>query len=238
MIVISGGLVKSASGWLFNLTNDLLVAAGRSDVRQVREEFDLGGILRHENCNLGQPTLGKLLALTRPHRAGRTFVVKTHGAPGPAMRVLMAAGVVRATYTYRDPRDVVVSALEHGEKSRQRGENQGFHELHSVEDAIPYVAKQLTIASRWLTTPGVLAIRYEDLTADPEAALADVARHLDLATLRDVIERNDPTQGTGGRLHFNKGIAGRYREVLDDDQVARCNRTFAPFLRQAEYAAN
>lgn len=241
MIVMSAGLVKSASGWLFNLTNDLLVAAGESDVRRVKREFGLDKVLRHENCNLGAPTAGKLLALARPARAGHTFVVKTHASPGPVTRLLLRAGWIRATYTYRDPRDVVVSALEHGEKSRARGERQGFQHLHTVDEAIPFVASYLDTASHWLAAPNVLPVRYEEMIADPEAVLAAVARHLDVdvdrPTIHEVIERNDPAQA-GGRLHFNKGVAGRYREVLNDDEVARCNDTFAPFLRRADYAFN
>ena len=54
MIVISAGVHKAGSGLYFNLTNDLLIAAGMQDVREVKKEHGLADLLKNYNCNIGE----------------------------------------------------------------------------------------------------------------------------------------------------------------------------------------
>ena len=52
-LVLSASMESAGSGWLFNLTNELLRRVGCSDVRQVREQYGLDDVLQWDNCNLG-----------------------------------------------------------------------------------------------------------------------------------------------------------------------------------------
>jgi hypothetical protein len=167
MLVVSAGMQKSGTGWYFNLTNDLLVAAGFQDARTVRRRFGLQGVLKHYNCYLDRMEWSNVLPLMIPYACGNTFVIKTHDKPTPVLRRLISLKIAKATYLYRDPRDVVVSALEHGQRLRAKRKGDELTQLASIADAIRYVSNLLDIWEAWSRPHGVLFTRYEDLLADP-----------------------------------------------------------------------
>ena len=105
MIVLSVGMRKSGSGWYFNMTNDLLQAAGGRDARQMKNRRWLRSIVQGNNCTIGRLKLSKLVRLALPHRAGHPFAVKTHSGPAPSLRAFTATGLAKVTYLYRDPRE-------------------------------------------------------------------------------------------------------------------------------------
>ena len=243
MIVVSASLKKSGSGWYFNLTNDLLVAAGHTDVRALREAYGLEAVLQEDNCRIN-PNALNLARVLRPHRQGHTFAVKTHAAPTPSLRLLLRLGLARATYIYRDPRDVVLSALDHGERLRLAGKPNVLAELESVDDAARYVRRLLDDWEAWTALPGTLVTRYEDLVADDLAEIRRLAAFLDLDVpddaMRDIAARYRPERRlveAGQRLHFNKGIVGRFRSRMNPHELALCTEHFGPYLRRMGYAA-
>lgn len=242
MIVISASLKKSGSGWYFNMTNDLLVLAGHQDVREVRRAYGLEAVLLEDNCRINPNVLNLSRALV-PHLRGNTFVVKTHAGPTPSLRLLMAAGVARATYIFRDPRDVVLSALDHGERIRKEGKANVLSELESVEDAVRYVKHLLRDWEAWTIAPHTLVVRYEDLVHDTLGELERLVDFLalDVSTddLRRMAARYQPAKSdaeTRHKLHFNKGVVGRFRSRMSPEQLDLCAKQFAPYLKQMGYA--
>ncbi|MDF1516265.1 MAG: hypothetical protein P1S60_20815, partial [Anaerolineae bacterium] len=81
MIIVSAAMVKSGSGWYYNMTNDLMVVGGHQDARYVRDKYHLNSIMRYSNCNIEYPILPIMMMLLIPHMQGHTFAVKTHQAP-------------------------------------------------------------------------------------------------------------------------------------------------------------
>ncbi|GAB4454256.1 MAG: hypothetical protein Kow00120_24120 [Anaerolineae bacterium] len=243
MIVFSAGMPKSGSAWYFNLTNDLLIAAGHEDVRDIRARYGLQSVLKHHNCNIDKHTTANVLRVVVPHLLGHTFAVKTHDSPTRTLRALMAAGVVKAAYIYRDPRDVAVSAFDHGERLRSRGEEGIFTQATNLEAAILLVKRWLLIWEAWMHCPNVITTRYEDLLADPAQALARLAAFIGLdvpgATIQQVVDGYAPAQlsaGKAGHVNFNKGVVGRYREVMSQRELDLCQEHFGPYLQQMGYA--
>ena len=245
MIVVSASMKKAGSGWYFNLTNDLLVAAGHADARAIREQFGLHKALQGGNCQVNKSHPLQTARVFLPHLLGHTFAVKTHGRPLRAVRQLMALGVMRATYIYRDPRDVVLSVLDHGRDLRERGQHAAdLSALHSVEDAARYVRYLLGIWEAWDACPGVLTVRYEDLVADPSRQLQRLASFLRLRVAADdlaaIVERYDAGAQSGAvrrNLHYNKGVTRRFERAMDRGDRARCDAAFAPYLARMGYAA-
>lgn len=244
MIVLSAGMQKSGTGWYFNLTNDLLIAAGHQDVRVVRQQFHLHGILKYHNCNLDPPTFLKMMLLLIPHFSGNTYVVKTHDAPASKIvPYLMSHNILKATYIYRDPRDVAVSAFEHGRKIRKKGETHTFGQLNSIESAILETKKWLAIWDKWMQLKQILAIRYEDLLVDPVNELKRLAGFLSLDASTDKLHRiaapYQPDQLTTTQeaaLHFNRGVVGRFKHVMSQRELDFCNEHFGPYLQKLGYA--
>ncbi len=245
MIVVSGSLPKSGSTWLYKMTDALLVASGHDSAESVRRRYRLERLLPGFSNELGYPAPAKLARLLWPHARGEAILVKTHFAPSRSLRLLLGRGVARATYIYRDPRDAALSALDHGERARQRGGRLDLTRLHSVEDAVAYMRDQLRATwPRWSRCPGVLCLRYEDLLADAVATLGRVRTHLGLACddrcVERVVERFDRDRAPEKQRHLmmvNRAVVGRFRQDMTADQRRRASRRLAPFLEQMGYAA-
>jgi len=242
VIILSAGLHKSGSAWYFNLTNDLLVAAGHQDVRAIRKRFHLHSILRYQNCVVDEPTLFRLALIAIPHFLGNTFAVKTHSRPSVVIRCLMSLGIMKATYIYRDPRDAAISAYEFGQIIRKRGETHSFANLHSVEEAIRYIKKQLAKWDKWVRCNHVLTIRFEDLLADTVTELKRLAAFLslnvpgvDLQKIATSYQADQLAPKKTKALHFNIGIPGRFTQVMSREDLELCKKYFGSYLRKMGY---
>lgn len=247
MIILSAGLEKSGTGWYFNLTNDLLVAAGYRNVRLVREKYHLQGILREFNCNVGQPTFFKLTQLLLPHLFGNAFAVKTHGSPSSKfLHYLMHFGILKATYIFRDPRDIAISAFEHGEKIRANHQMHTFGILDSIEASILFVKSRLKIWGQWeecrqAYSNHMLFVKYEDLVADPLKESRRLVDFLEIDVSSKIlleIEKRYAIDSSGRDLkglHFNKGVAGRFRRVMNQKELDLCLEHFGGYLQRMGY---
>ncbi len=240
MIVVSASLKKSGSGWFFNLTNDMLQRAGHDDVRTLRRQFGLEQVLLDDNCRIN-PNVFNLARLIRPHRRGHSFVVKTHAGPTRSLRSLMALGVARATYIFRDPRDVVLSALDHGARLRRSGTPNDLAKLYTMLDAVRYVRDLLAGWEAWTAASRTLVFRYEDLVDDPLAETRRLAAFLDLELTDDdlqaVITHYEEDRQADDRLHFNQGIVRRYQRRMTQPELDLCEQHFGPFLERMGYPA-
>ena len=256
MILLSAGMQKSGTGWYWNMTNELLMAAGHPDARKVREEYQLESAITAPNCNLRKLRDESIMALDRVSQQGITFAVKTHRRPSKLVRKLMAQGHFKATYIYRDLRDVIVSALDRGKVMRETGHLHGRHfyigpqksfaKYHTVRGAIRWARfRLLPVWKAWSQCDGVLLTRYEDLHADAHAQLRRVAEHLDLdvsdeqiATIVAAYDRGrmraEKTSARG--LHLNKAITGRFKEVLNQEQQDLCRKRLGRYLELMGYS--
>jgi len=248
MVVVSVGMRKSGSGWYFNMTNELLQAAGHADARRLRHRPLLRTMIRGENCRVGRLTMGKLIRLSLVHLAGHTFAVKSHSGPARSLRAFTATGPIKVTYLYRDPRDVILSALEHGQAARKRGFDIEFKRLKTLDDSLRMVQHELVKWERWMAYPHVLKVQYEHLVADTAGELRRLADFLRLDVQEEKIraiaahyqkEEYAKTQEQSlieNPLHLNKGIPGRYREAMTPEARALCERHLGPYLRKMGYA--
>ncbi len=251
MFVVSAGMERSGTRWYYNLTNDLVIAAGYADAREVREKYRLHSILTTDNCNLPRQGAWKLRRLERISRETDLFAIKTHRRPSRAMRRFLAGGRVRAAYICRDIRDVIVSGLEYGVRKRAEGNlrriwlvgpYRGFARLNTVKGGILWARLQLIPRWKgWVSCPSVLITRYEDLMADTCGQLRRLADHLELEVSDEVIEqvvgtyRKDEPGASQKFAFLNKAVIGRYREVMSPEEQALCRGHLAPYLEKMGY---
>ena len=243
MIVLSAGMQKAGTGWYFNMTNDLIVACGGHDVRGVRTIFGLEDVLKHHNCNLAIPNSENLLKLQQVHAAGHSFVIKSHGGPQP-YQSLIAQKILRATYIYRDPRDVMLSAFDHGERIRSKGQHHTFGRLTTLNDALKFACSLLSVWEAWRNMDQVFMVRYEDLISDSAGTMLRLSQYLGLNPSPGVIEQivsrfHARTVASDAHktdyLHFNIGQIGRWKTLLDQWEVDRCNEAFGDRLQRMGY---
>jgi hypothetical protein len=241
IIVLSAGMGSAGSGWFFNLTNDLLTASGQVDVRKLRDEFGLGDILHTRNCGNDLRRRGDVARLLSVAARGHTFTVKSHKPPSRLFRALARQGKVKATYIYRDPRDVVVSVFERGGEARRRGRRSAFARFATIWQVMLWVRVRLISVYRaWVRTPGVHVVRFEDLRTDPLREMLRLGKFLnltvDVATLQSII---DSYAGENARTktgsHYRPGGGGRRQDTLSPRQRAACNWLFRSSLKDMGY---
>lgn len=243
MLVLSVGLQKTGSGWYFNLKNDLLIAAGHQDVRDIREKFNLKSWMKYYNCNIDPLTEDKLTLLSSKPLCENTFVVKTHSCPIKGLNGLISIYDIKITCIYRDPRDIALSAYEHGKKIRASGESHTFAGLKSIEDAILWVSSDvLSIWEKWEKENGVLMVRYEDLLTDTYKELKRTALFMGIDISTDVfsqiINKYKPENSLPelrGWLHYNQGVSGRSRKVMNSKELDLSKELFKNYLSKMGY---
>lgn len=226
MFVISASAPRAGSSWYFNMTNDMLMAAGHQNIRQLYEKYQLGDLMNFPNCNVGVLYGSKLARLEALHWQAGAFVVKTHEKPTRLLRWLTALGRTKSTYIYRDPRDRLVSILEVGAKRRATNPTDPFAQVRSFEEALEFLQSPLRHLQMWQNHPQTLIVRYEDLLEDAFAELQRLNNFLGFGLpderLREIIQKYDRDRISAdarAKSHLVHGDVGRYKEVLTPAQI-------------------
>ena len=240
-LILSAGMPRAGSGWYYNLTHDLIVAAGFQNARQIRTRFHLEKILTEVNCNIGALTPHRLFFVLVPASLGNTYVIKTHSGLTGLSRFLIHREVIKPLYIFRDHRDALLSAYEYGEGSRRSNKTGAFAQLLTIEDAIAFMNDYVEISKKWLACREALHTRYEDLLLDYDHEIGRMIHYLNLDSenvhLREVIENYRPGGLKSGQrgTHLVKGKVGRYRDKLTLEEQALCLEIFKPYLDEMGY---
>ncbi len=240
MIVLAVGMPRAGSGWHYNLINDLMRTTGCAEATDIRSRFHLEGILTEVNCNIGVLSPRRLLMVAVPAILGNTFVIKAHAAPTPASRLMVALGLLRTTYIYRDPRDAMLSAFDYGRRAAARGRPNAFSHLTDFNKALDFILAYVRIWDKWVKEPHTLVSRYEDLLTNYPAEVHRLIDFLELdakrAEVGAVVARYRPEEAEGRQgTHFFKGKIGRFREAFSADEQSVLAQRLGPALTRMGY---
>lgn len=226
MLVISSGMQKSGTAYFYNVLNDLLIESGAVNARIIKNEFSLEKILKDNNNNIDGIAWKDLLKISIVSFKKGTFAVKTHYPNRRSFGILSKAGLIKIIYSYRDPRDVILSVIDHGKKLIESGETGNFTKMIELEDAIRNVKSWINDWKELSKKNYVLKYRYEDFLKDPELIFSKVSEFLkiDFSTknVQKILHRYNSSNPDmpKGRLHFNKGIADRFKTDMSlSDQI-------------------
>jgi hypothetical protein len=241
MIVLSIGMPRAGSGWYYNLTNDLMLANGAQDARQIRSRYHLEGILTEVNCNIGALTTYRLIAVIIPALMGNTFTIKAHSRPTNLALRLIQSGFIRPTHIYRDPRDAILSAMENGQRSIERGRPNAFTSLATFDAALRFMQRYIQITEAWLLCDRVMQVRYEDLLLNYDHEAGRLVNFLQLnnenSEINQIIEKYRPEKANFDQkgLHFSHGRIGRFRKKLSLEQQKIMEQTLGIYLERMGY---
>ncbi len=241
MIILSVGMPRAGSGWYYNLTHDLVTAGGGQNARQIRQRFRLQKILTEVNCNIGALTVRRLSAVLIPSLLGNTFVIKAHAGPTPFALRLIRASWLRPAYIYRDPRDAMLSAYDNGQKALQKGRPNAFSHLVDFQASVAFMQDYVRISEAWLNCKPVLHTRYESLVENYDLEAERLVNFLNLdwqsPAILAIVDRYRPEQARSDQkgLHFNKGIAGRFRQKMTSEQQQVLAEKFGGYLERLGY---
>lgn len=191
------------------------------------------------------PRLRRILAVSR--RVGLVGAVRPVEQTPEMAFVLRAVPLAypdaRVVHIVRDGRDVVCSLLDkpwlrpeqaasddagvpYGAHARFWVEPERRAEFESASDArrAAWVWRSYVTAAG--AADGALELRYEDVTADPEAIAVPLADHLGVAV--------EPLAAALGRAHASS--VGRYRSDLSAEQLAEVEAEAGALLAELGYA--
>lgn len=245
MLVICAGLQKSGSALCFNIINDLLVSNGYSDVRDIRKKYGLEGVMIQDDCYIHDLNLDNFHKILPPLNDGHSFVIKTHSFPQKDYFEFIKDNVlgfdIKYIYTYRDPRDVVLSTLDH-----RTNEPSTFDDFDTFANAIVSSVPLLVEALKWKSFKKVKLIRYEDFNNNIGYLTNSIQEFLDLPVkpedelINNRYDKNNIAQWDDntrkfGRLHFNKGISSRYLSELDDKELGLMESCLKYYIEELGY---
>jgi len=223
MLIVSSGMQKSGSAYIYNVINDLLIKSGKTDAREIKEKYQLAN-MRWYNNNIFKMDWKSLWRLIRLSWKEKSFAVKTHSGPTSALNIFSKLGWVRVIYIYRDPRDVLLSAIDHGKRILAEGDNHTFAEMVEFDDALANVKTWIEIFKAYHKNKRVMSIKYEDLMVKPNEVVRGICDHLKISVTEEEISEilykynKDNPNAQMKALHFNKAKINRHTEELTEEK--------------------
>jgi len=205
MIILSSSLPKSASTIFATYIEDIVAASGRRNGQGALKKL-VGG----RYVDKISPGLAVRL-LPAAYLQG-DMVLKSHCAPNRTVRWMIAARQLKALYIFRDPRDVVLSAMDHRKRLGDSDSgNSAFGKFTDLAAGCDGVIGYARVWREWKNYGCAGFFRYEDLMTGPFAVLQKVCRYLDIEikdqAIKDIIARHDKNKHHSH--NFNKGTVCR-----------------------------
>ncbi len=225
LVYISFGMTKCGSTLAFQFTRRLLVANG---IRQERLSNDLIGPEPVENY-IDEFSKNRTNMLAREaEAAGGPIVIKTHAPLSAPVRDLFRQDQAVGQAVYRDPREMALSMLDHGKKTRALG-RPNFAQFVVLRDTIETIIEQIGLLSGWLRTPNVMPYYYDDFAWGDKQVLEPITRQMLLEKAPEhLTERVKATRFT----QLNKAIPQRWRSEMTQTESQAFQEIFAPFYRK------
>lgn len=225
MIYICYGITKSASTFLYQITEEVFRAAGRPAVRLGKPFRKADSVENYFNF-IDHDLLGDIQA----EIGDKDIVLKTHGPPHGNVAQMVAAGDVLASASIRDPREIALSMVDHGARSR-RWRNKPFSEFTDLADTLNSLDIQLGCFQSWADTGVLEVFTYNAICYDTPAVVRAIAAQIG-ATV-DVEEVLGKFRDKGVIGQFSKGKALRYSEMSAADQAVFRERYAALYATHA-----
>lgn len=232
MLVISNSVQKSGSTLLANYQEGILGKVDiRSGQRALRET--IGGRF------IGQSPFTPYYILKALYVARRhgTIVIKNHWDYNLLQRYLGLMVKTKTTFCYRDPRDVVLSAMDHAKRSREGlDRTKAFIHCSSFGVTLRFVKTLFDRMDLWMQKE-VFWVKYEDLMEDPQLVLTKMVEFLQWDVSDDVIGEVILEQDRlkAKAWNFNKGTSYRWREEMNRVQLEEANTVLAPYIKKLGY---
>lgn len=224
MIVINAGMPKSATTLVMEYQKDMIqYRSPKNALEEMRSHTPGGGVYVDEIDETFAETMRAI------HCQHGEFLVKTHSGPANAIKGLVADGEARASFCFRDPRDTILSAIDHGERTRKGLDGTGaFKDVTDVAGAIGFTRKHISLYFAWKDYGEALLIQYEDFMADKVGHLKRTADYfayeIGKQALLEIFEKHEGKKETA--WNFNTGRCFRWKTEMSGQDVMLCEEAF------------
>lgn len=208
LIYISYGMTKCGSTLAFKLTKSILDQAGF-----VQPAISSSTMISY----VAKLDRSHLESIEQEARSlGYPIVLKTHAPPTRDVKAWAAQGRILGHCVYRDLREMALSLMDHGTRSRSKGKTT-FSEIEDFDSALRTIRLQIPIFLEWVRLPGFIPLYYNNIAFDTYVTISQLCKQLALDVdphkVEQVAKRKRGTQ-------FNKGVPGRFREMsLEDSEL-------------------
>src|SRR5690606_33231947 len=144
MIIINCGLPKAGTTLVFQYQLELLKRFGRGHAQSRWRSF---------NGSYFVPAIGirHFLFLIWTSICFGDICIKTHQKPGRYLKLLVFLGLAKCTFMVRDPRDIVLSLIDHAEKIRMgKKKKNSIASIQGFDDAIVFAAGTEELWKAWI----------------------------------------------------------------------------------------
>ena len=238
MIILSNALPKTGSTLLASYQIDIMkaskVRSGQHTLNSYLSEGRYARFIHH-------PSRQVLFNLFRINLTNGSLIVKCHLTPSRSLDLYCRLPQVRMTMAYRDPRDIILSMIDHGKRTRNSENPSGpFSDCFNVIDLIPRTVRLMEQLQVWQSQKYVHCVRYEDMMSNPLKVLKEMVAFfswkIDDVVLKEIIESRQRTKKTSH--NFNKGITERWKMEMTQTEKDACLNAFKPYLSRLHYDPN
>ena len=224
MVIVQYGLAKSGSSFIYQLLTDIFQNrfVCWSDYFEQRNSM-VPAKFQGDYIAIPGGEIEEIMSLIPKLEF---FLFKTHDAPfhsnkneyseefNSRLRNWITEGELKIVATFRDPRDMCISYLDHAEAHR-RGEKDFFdNKIYSPFDAIPNVVNEYRILNYWKPFEEIHWISYDQICQEPYRVLEAIKKYIGLYHI-DTSSLVDKLLGNKNKIHqFNKGYPDRWRMEL------------------------
>lgn len=222
--VFSYGMTKSGSTFAFELARSALELSGYPQpllpeaATGTKRKINFAGHLNDENIDALSEALCEI---------GHPVVVKTHTRPDPSVIAMIDRGEAIIQACYRDPREMALSMIDHGNRSRAAGKP-AFANIETLDDAMRDISSQIDSLTQWLYRPNCQPVYYEDLAfrslGTTRRILAQLQLDIPAGKVLNYVLKNRFIQ-------LNLGKKKRFQEHMSESDQQMFRRTYHLFYR-------
>lgn len=228
MLVICYGMAKSGSTLAYELVRGVLESAGHSQARIAIKAFRKRGEGNHM-ATMAQDALEEAIAEIGSERI---VAAKTHkvfpDVMFPWIEEMQAQRKLQVIASYRDPRDICLSLVDHGQRSRAKGERSYAH-IGDLDRAMQLVEKAIPKFRQWGAVEGTLRLFYETVAFTPDEAIAVIEAALGVKGDAEAAKKHAFEDAF---TQLNKARKNRWETELGDAQKAQMLDTFGVFIEK------
>lgn len=226
-ITISYGMPKSASTFAWMLLKDFLITAGRSVVTLSNEAKGNRSIEDYVT-----DVDSARLSIIKDEASGGDVVLKTHSISNLFSDCTNVFPDSYIFVQHRDPREIVLSLIDHGNRSRERG-IQDFAECLDVDSSLLVVDHAMNSFFSWASKPNAHLISYEQLCFNTKGTILRLKKIYGI----DNVDAEKLISKYGDKsliIQFNKGVRNRWENEMSDADSMKILDRYSKYYKFVE----
>ena len=228
MLVICYGMAKSGSTLTYEVTKGILADAGH-DQKKVRSFGLKPGGRGNYMADLSRDAL---LDIIEAIGSDRIVAAKTHMVFDAGMFAwledLQAQRKLQVIASYRDPRDICLSLVDHGKRSRNLGK-EAFAHIGDLDRAAGLVEKAIPKFRKWASLQGSLRVYFDTVAFTPDDAIASIEKTLGVSADHDAVKQHAFEDAFTQK---NKAQKSRFATEMNADEQAALESRFSEFIER------